>query len=1185
MAAQGRALPGGIALALLLRLAWVLAEVIHGAGHSLARWVVDQDPEALCLVNVLEHRSPRQILIQLLPFAPIGPLAMEPLSLPWLAVGEPQPWKVRIKASGGLLLHIAVLFLALVLRGALPDPWPFPLADPPARALQDLFWALIVTNGWMVLASRSDHRTILSGEGDVFHCGNFGFVAVPPSPSSGALLPERAIHLYRRMGRETELRGTQAGGGLVLAQSRRGHNVFVGHKVVNAKRGDLTGALEAGFRRSRHLARLRGIRPHPTSLLACWHYRFGTSGPPAIRETHWQEWSPARLRRLHRWAHGAWVSEQAIVHHRITHNGDFEAFELGDERLAVAGPLGPWLAEVLGHPVPAMVDSARIAGMMDLLICQGDWFAAVRWGALLTLADGVSVPPQAALTHWAHHLERVFLQQLAENPEAQNPDGRWIQHLLDRSLPGLKGDPLLSSYPENVLRQWLLRSIDAFLHHTPERAVLEFLGRARGSFGLVVVSTTTDDQLVLSSLGQPITLGMAPAVSLAPYASEAAAVDSVLAQEPGAWRLDLDQNAGEIALLSSQHLRITSLSLERQLTSEEVQRRQQPYSWSRPGPRNPQPVVLPHRSGDPIASDLAGIPSLLWRITNDWRNPGSRNRQSAEALGQLLIAKAENLFAKQSLLHSCGLDPGLARSTHVDLLITGIENSLWLGEQFARDLTALMPLLSVRALSANAIVKALQTDMDSLQLARQSIVLVLSHSGQTFPSRQVMEACDLLVRREVIREVFLLLGEPESLLGSPLLAEHQPGEPFSRRLFTTGAGRRRAEPATLTVAAMHQTLTELLLHLAQQLLSAYPGERRRPLGLPLQRWHLNVLEDQLTNQLVRQSSEILGVDAQGQGHSTSTARQLERAGRRWGQHVLEAPLAWGIQALYIAISVGFGLPLIQTLEQPLDALLAPDSLQRSLLFVSAREADIALYIFGPWLWTLLIRWVQGRPLWARTGRRTVVVGDSVWIHKLLTNYVSKLFALSFGIASVDVQGGEATDELLHTQAHRVVRGSLLFLGVPDSHLGLSQQVEADAVILAARQSDGIRYLGTGPEIVAIGSDSAIQTGPFQSVVLLPGQAEASAEGPEPTESERLMAKLLASRLDGFRRLLAGYTFFGVMARTVASLPLLRFKWWKTQSRTKIMTTAAPISAAGLDVAEPQEIVELSLDRVSNREQS
>jgi hypothetical protein len=50
-------------------------------------------------------------------------------------------------------------------------------------------------------------------------------------------------------------------------------------------------------------------------------------------------------------------------------------------------------------------------------------------------------------------------------------------------------------------------------------------------------------------------------------------------------------------------------------------------------------------------------------------------------------------------------------------------------------------------------------------------------------------------------------------------------------------------------------------------------------------------------------------------------------------------------------------------------------------------------------------------------------------------------------------------------------------------------------------------------------------------------------------------------------------------------PLLRFKWWRSQSRTRVMTTAAPVSAARLDLTEPEEIIALSLQSRVGREQS
>jgi hypothetical protein len=67
--------------------------------------------------------------------------------------------------------------------------------------------------------------------------------------------------------------------------------------------------------------------------------------------------------------------------------------------------------------------------------------------------------------------------------------------------------------------------------------------------------------------------------------------------------------------------------------------------------------------------------------------------------------------------------------------------------------------------------------------------------------------------------------------------------------------------------------------------------------------------------------------------------------------------------------------------------------------------------------------------------------------------------------------------------------------------------------------------------------------------------------------------------------LASYVFFWALAKRVASFPLLEYAFWRSQSRTKIMTTAAPVSATNLDRPEQDEISILELQAVANREQS
>ena len=83
----------------------------------------------------------------------------------------------------------------------------------------------------------------------------------------------------------------------------------------------------------------------------------------------------------------------------------------------------------------------------------------------------------------------------------------------------------------------------------------------------------------------------------------------------------------------------------------------------------------------------------------------------------------------------------------------------------------------------------------------------------------------------------------------------------------------------------------------------------------------------------------------------------------------------------------------------------------------------------------------------------------------------------------------------------------------------------------------------------------------------------------------LLATLRESRFHALQRLLASYLFFWALARRVATLPLLSYDFWKSQSRTKVMTTAAPVAAPALDLPEPEEMIQLRLDRLADQEQS
>ncbi|KAM3091332.1 hypothetical protein ACKFKG_21080 [Phormidesmis sp. 146-35] len=224
------------------------------------------------------------------------------------------------------------------------------------------------------------------------------------------------------MGHETEIRGEQAGGGLVVAQNKEHQVMFVGKKVVNRKRRNLTQALEAAFAPIRRRAIAAGIQPLDSTITAVWHYRYGTSSPPKILETHWHEWMPAREAIVWHMENGHWVSTRKMVNHRITHNGDFNAWWIFGQSIDTT-TLGLWLERVLHTPNATRGDSPKIAGMMDLLVTQGMWDASLRLAYQLEIAESIkdafggqepakkapnTAPSQQVLTQWAEICEEVW---------------------------------------------------------------------------------------------------------------------------------------------------------------------------------------------------------------------------------------------------------------------------------------------------------------------------------------------------------------------------------------------------------------------------------------------------------------------------------------------------------------------------------------------------------------------------------------------------------------------------------------------------------------------------------------------------------------------------------------------------------------------------------------------------------
>lgn len=1169
-----------------LRLIWNLSISIHGLGHVLATAILDRDLSFIKIENILEHRSLYSVLVSCIPLSPIFLPLIGSSEHPWVDVGKANPWTVRVKAFGGILFNAIALSLVLLIKPSVLISLYYPLE--PLEIAVDSFLAIAFasTNLLIILTSVSDIAAVITGEAACLNCGNFGFLGERLPTDGRELLPARVTDIFHAMGQETEIRGEQAGGGATFArlsgasldENQRDRIIFVGDKVVNLKRQNLTQSLESTFSNTRRKAKRLGAKPLARSIVGMWHYRYATSSAPSLIETHWHEWVAERETDVWRVERGRWLCDSQVVNHRITHNGDFEAWRLFGQAIDNA-QLGLWLERVLHTPSKTVGDSPKIAGMMDLLITQGMWDASLRLAYQLAIADSVesafdgqlpadaapnTAPSIQAIQSWAAIAERIFLKHQSN---LLRPYAKSILELSKKHLAYFEQELGRALSQDSIVRQWppakqaafVKNALYAFFHNNSYQATKLFMSRAEGTFGLVVASTLNEKNLVLSSWGQPIATGFNVQDNYMVYASEPAAVDAVLASVPRAYRLDLNQKSGEVAWVGADSIAVYSIQKDRELLTSELEQRWIPFQNN--------PYILPPKpvAKDPVEQDIKDIPRVLAEIVSSWQDPASFNRQSADYLAERLIEKAKVWAQRQQTTVSTNLNQAVPYERSLDLLITGVESSLWLGEQFGQDLNTLFPGLRVETISANQVLKKVQEGFSGLPLDEASIVLAISHSGQTFPTLQATNAFEELRSQKEIGELFVMTGELCSLMGSAIAQYYYPDSAFTRRIFVNGSGRRSAEPMTVVACATHSTLTELLFYLAHRL-QQQSSSRQRPFGTSLTADNLFVL-DRIKGDFLKQTAvAISGTTVDGETIKSSTYQSLVRSGRKWALPIIETPTAWAIHALYITITVGLNAPLLQTLFR---WLVASAHLPNLLLLLPiVRLGDIFIYVFGIWLWTVGLRYFQGRPLFARTGKRTLIVGDVRWVHRLLKAYVSKLFSLSYGIASLDVHSANPQDHMLHHYGHRVVRGTLVFLGIPDGHRHPMTKADERAVIMTGKQAMGVQNARAGAEIVTISrsrsTDRAIARRGFQETIVLPNHSNLSAQlNTLKTPLPAAFEKLQESRFGAYERLLAGYVFFWALAKRVSSFPLLRYQHWKSQSRTQIMTTAAPVSRRSL----------------------
>mgnify|MGYP001824953157 CR=1 FL=1 len=1186
---------GVVLLPCLIRLLILGSVGLHGFGHAVAAgrpW--------RRRFFTYAHGIP---LRSLLPFQPIFLPGVTPSSrAPRMSLNGLSPARSRWSALCGPAANAALLSCLV----------PASVILPVSPGL--LHCCLIVLAGvnlWILMCSWSDYATILSGIDGHLYCGNFGILA-KRLPNERGFLPARFERLAKRLGEETDIRGQQAGGMAVLSEGRG----FVGRKIVNDKRGNLTGNLLRAFRRRALRDRLLGSRPLRKIFHLVAHYRYGTSSAPSEGETHWHRWMRPRTRSV--WCvDGTHLTRRKqVVDNLITHNGDFDAWLAPFGRLDYPC-LGQWLTDVLGERNLARGDSAKIAGIMDLLVTQGQWDASLRLAYALQTGNAL---PGSSLRDLPRLFEKLFKERAdsALEPErggephltvagcgslaevfARNPVA--VKQLVD----GLRQAALSATrdWPEEAKRRrqrFISQAVQAFFCNDLSEATRLFMERAEGTFGLVSTTSLRPGAVALAADRQPLYVGTDPEAGLLVYASVAGALKVAgrrgQAGEPTPLPYRFDLRDGDVVLLQvredtadntmtvmnrySSNPPVTTRIIREYLAESAQDADFRGWIALSANPYFEPPPL--ENQANRVLAEMTDIPPVLDRIQRDWDDPASLNRRTAAAFGAALLKNGTTFSTSGD-----GEDaPRL--NAELDLLLLGVENNLYLAEQLAQDLRRVFPYLHVEAVDAVSYCE----DPQRFGLGPATTTLAVSHSGQTFNTVDAVKFVQALHALRKAGPVFVMTGAIDTLLGAEVGQSVKAGAAWRNRVFTTGAGWRTAEPATVSSAATHATLTQLLLRVAHDA-QERSRDQQGPFGLAANEEDLRRL-DALSRLSVSRAAALFDRTAEGWEITTAEHSTLLREGKYLSRLLTEPAIAFMASALHLFVMLWLGWNPVIGAQAAIAtatgwAFFDTGSLIGSLILVALQTA---YFLFAGVAFTLLLRWFQGRPLWDRVFvGRTLVIGDVPYVKNLLAQYVSKLFSQAYeftGFAAIHAADPRSGD-LLHVYGHRITRGLLLFIGFPDGRWPGRERAEA-AVGMTCSQARSVKSMGTGATVLGMGHNpaSATKVDRFLLLGVSARRAEALPSILRGSWSE-VARDLQESRFASFERLLAAYVVFHSAAATTRdfmnrlvplanlvwmpvfwSVRLLtrggvrpRFGYWdlaRTQSGTRIATTAAPVPA-------------------------
>ena len=138
--------------------------------------------------------------------------------------------------------------------------------------------------------------------------------------------------------------------------------------------------------------------------------------------------------------------------------------------------------------------------------------------------------------------------------------------------------------------------------------------------------------------------------------------------------------------------------------------------------------------------------------------------------------------------------------------------------------------------------------------------------------------------------------------------------------------------------------------------------------------------------------------------SSDAGKELRTQGQLWAQHVLEGPVTWLMLAVYICVTVTIRWTPLSAIAYGISNAAGYENKSAVMSWWDylVGAADSVIYLFLPWWTAVLLRLLRGRPWLHRVAGRSLLIGDVPWVAQSLEQFVSKLFALSYSIASLNV---------------------------------------------------------------------------------------------------------------------------------------------------------------------------------------